>query len=300
MGRRIRSIKPEILEDEKTSNLTDHEWRLFVSLWLLADDYGNFRADTRWLTSQVFWATDNQDSREPLETLARLSVIRLYAVNGQSYGSIINWTKHQKIDHPSSPSVPGPDKEDHEQKQPVTESSRDTTDVLARTSRESRWSLAPDQDQDQDQDQDPTIVPRESARAPVLAVFEHYRIHHPAARVIGKKTETLLRARLSEGFTVDELKKAIDGNHRDPHCCGQNDRGKEYHDLELIVRDDSHVRKYIASADAAPIRQLSKRDQATQRNVEAFLAGGTNAGLGQSSVRDQSRADVRLLPKHAG
>ena len=54
MAGRIRSIKPELLEDEKAAALSDAAWRLFVSSWLLADDYGCFRAGPRYLAALVW------------------------------------------------------------------------------------------------------------------------------------------------------------------------------------------------------------------------------------------------------
>lgn len=109
MSGRIRTIKPELIEDEKTASLADDEFRLFIGLFLLADDFGNFRANPVWLQGQVFWCrTTSRDPREMLATLSGLSLIQLYEVHGQQYGHICGWSKHQKVDHPSRPRVPGP------------------------------------------------------------------------------------------------------------------------------------------------------------------------------------------------
>ena len=74
MSGRIRTIKPELLEDEKTASLSDSEFRVFIGLLLLADDYGNFRANPTWVRSQIYWARDDVGQiRETLATLSRLS-----------------------------------------------------------------------------------------------------------------------------------------------------------------------------------------------------------------------------------
>ena len=52
MAGRIRSIKPELLDDEVAAGLSDAAWRLFVSSWILADDHGCFRAGARYLAPQ--------------------------------------------------------------------------------------------------------------------------------------------------------------------------------------------------------------------------------------------------------
>ena len=105
---RIRSIKPEILEDEKTAKLSDLEWRTFVSLLLLADDYGNFRANPGRIAGAAFWAHEDVELKPALERLSGVGLIRLYEVDGQRYGHITGWTKHQKVDHPGKPTCPPP------------------------------------------------------------------------------------------------------------------------------------------------------------------------------------------------
>lgn len=93
-------------------------------------------------------------------------------------------------------------------------------------------------------------VPSEPCPAeagPVDAVLAHYRSYHPRSRP-GAKERKLVASRLAEGYSPADLQAAIDGNHRDPHCCGQNERGTEYHDLTLIFRDSSHVQRYMAVA----------------------------------------------------
>lgn len=83
------------------------------------------------------------------------------------------------------------------------------------------------------------------ARDDVQEIWQHYRSHHPgAAKVLraGRKEYGLIRARLQD-YTADELKQAIDGYHRDPWHRGENDRGKPFLALTLILRDASHVQQ---------------------------------------------------------
>ena len=79
-----------------------------------------------------------------------------------------------------------------------------------------------------------------------MEVWEAYREHHPAARLTttGKNPRRqLIIAKLKE-YPVDVLVAAVHGNHNDPHANGQNDRNREYHDLELILRDAKHIEEY--------------------------------------------------------
>lgn len=131
MSGRIRTFKPELLEDEKTAGLTDAEFRLFAAIVLLSDDHGNTRANPKWLTSQVWWRRrPSGDPSKAFVTLTQIGLVTPYEANGQHYVHVTNWDKHQRIDKPSKPRVPGP----IEPKDIPTlsnDSSRDTRETLA-------------------------------------------------------------------------------------------------------------------------------------------------------------------------
>lgn len=141
MSGRIRTIKPELLEDEKTASLSDSEFRVFIGLLLLADDYGNFRANPTWVRSQIYWARDDVGQiRETLATLSRLSLVSLYTVSGQQYGHISGWSKHQRVDKPGKPRVPSRPIKNTEENNDVGQ----IRETLARPSQQSHGTLAPD------------------------------------------------------------------------------------------------------------------------------------------------------------
>lgn len=142
--RRIRSIKPEILEDEKTAGLSDTAFRIYVSIFTLADDHGNLRAGARFVEKQVFWSRDpGIPFAEAWAELTSCGLVREYAVDGQRYAHIRNWDKHQKIDHPSKPKVPLPP-EEHASGTHCVPDSRDSRETLANP----RETLEMDQDQE--------------------------------------------------------------------------------------------------------------------------------------------------------
>lgn len=171
---RIRTLKPEILTDEKTAALSDTEWRLFVSCIVMADDYGNFRASPSFLHSQAFWSasTSREDSRKALETLARVSLLSLYQVAGQQYGHVVGWDRHQRVDHPGKALCPGP-----EQATSTTcdTSSREPRENLAKIPE----TLAPDRDQEKDQDQGPRPRKRSPAARVESAAFTEFWTAYP-------------------------------------------------------------------------------------------------------------------------
>jgi uncharacterized protein YdaU (DUF1376 family) len=80
-------------------------------------------------------------------------------------------------------------------------------------------------------------------------VFNHW------AKVMGKNNQSKFNAkrkgavnsRFKEGYTVDQIKQAIDGCANTPHNMGQNDRGELYNDLELICRNGSNVERFAGN-----------------------------------------------------
>ena len=143
---RIRTIKPEMLDDEKVAALPHLAWRLFVSLIMTADDYGNQHGAPAKIRGTALWATDatDADTRESLARLSRDSLIALYSVRGQAYVSIVGWSKHQRVDKPGRPIVPGPEQVDSH----ASEDSRESRE----TCENPRESIATDLDQDHDQE----------------------------------------------------------------------------------------------------------------------------------------------------
>ena len=113
MSRRIRTIKPSILEDEKTATLSHFEFRIFVSLIVLADDHGNLQGRAQYVRTQALGESTTEADLEAVRSaLARLDEIGLtlnYRVNGQRYISVCGWKKHQRITNAGKPIVPGPE-----------------------------------------------------------------------------------------------------------------------------------------------------------------------------------------------
>jgi hypothetical protein len=93
----------------------------------------------------------------------------------------------------------------------------------------------------------------------VSEIFFHWQ------SVFGKERSILrgvrkrkIEARLKDGFTVDQLKKAIDGVIRSDFHMGRDKKtdGKTYIDFKTIFRDEEQVEKFIEMADK---RVLSKQ-----------------------------------------
>jgi len=151
---RIRTIKPEWLDDERLIEAGSDARVLSIALIVLADDYGRGRAGEFWLAGRVFPA--HAKNRETLaKSLGSLApwFVRVYEVKKQRYYQIQNWEKHQKVDRPGKPRVPAPDPEPD----PVTAGDPCASSTHAKdrvTHAKDPGTHATDQDQDQDQDRD--------------------------------------------------------------------------------------------------------------------------------------------------
>lgn len=115
MAGRIRSIKPEVLDDEVALELSDAAWRLWVSSWVIADDHGRLRASPKYLAAEVWKDTRRTETaQEAVDELVRAGLGRRYHVEGQLYFELkpAGWRRHQRIDKPGKERVPVPMEED--------------------------------------------------------------------------------------------------------------------------------------------------------------------------------------------
>lgn len=77
-------------------------------------------------------------------------------------------------------------------------------------------------------------------------VFNYWRIttNHIRAKFDAKRVR-IINAAFKLGFTVDELKQAIDGCVKSSWHMGRNEHKRKYDDIGLILRDAAHVEQFI-------------------------------------------------------
>lgn len=90
--------------------------------------------------------------------------------------------------------------------------------------------------------------------ADVRDVLDHWRVQ------MGKTSRTLtpadgkrakaVRARLRQGFTVDRLKRAVDGCGRSAWHMGENPQQRRYDDIADICASESSVEKFEAVVES--------------------------------------------------
>jgi hypothetical protein len=81
----------------------------------------------------------------------------------------------------------------------------------------------------------------------VQEVFSYWQqvLEHPKAKLDLKRQRAIKQA-LKTGYTVEQLKQAIDGCAKSPFNMGQNERNKRFDDISLILRDASHIEGFIS------------------------------------------------------
>lgn len=140
-----------------------------------------------------------------------------------------------------------------------------------------------------DSESSPAAPVRVDRSSDIREVFAHYRQYHPrfAANPSSRSREWgLIRGRLEEGFTLDQLRRAIDGNHLSPFHCGENERQKTYHGLELIFRNATKVQEFLEVAEHPPPPRLSEKSQRTFSAAESFLNKRSQEDARQHAKKD--------------
>jgi len=97
----------------------------------------------------------------------------------------------------------------------------------------------PDTDTDTDTDKNKT---GEQVRQ--LFDFWQDELNHPRAKLDSKRRRAI-KARLKDGYTVDDIQKAITGCKHSPFHQGENDNKSVHDDIELICRNAVKLDQFI-------------------------------------------------------
>lgn len=105
-----RIIKDSILTSETVGGLDDLTWRVFVSLIVLADDFGRGKANPAIIRGQAFPLREDvtaEQIRESLNRLAEVGALIFYQAEGVVYFCLPSWSKHQRLRY-TKPRTPDP------------------------------------------------------------------------------------------------------------------------------------------------------------------------------------------------
>jgi hypothetical protein len=115
MAGRIRTIKPDLLDQERFAQLTDAGVRLFTGCLALVDDAGVCPAGPTYLGGRIFYARPRSPISigKLLAELERARLVDLFVVDLAHYLAIIGWAEkgaptYQRIDKPQASRFPLP------------------------------------------------------------------------------------------------------------------------------------------------------------------------------------------------
>lgn len=93
----------------------------------------------------------------------------------------------------------------------------------------------------------------------VLDVFQHWQkvMGHSKAILDEKRFNVILKA--MKNYSIDDLKKAIDGCANTPHNMGKNDSGQRYDGIHLIFKDADQIERFMRNASANGSSEKEKR-----------------------------------------
>lgn len=123
----------------------------------------------------------------------------------------------------------------------------------------------------------PTPAAEEKVRSradDIRAVVAHYKTYFPTRfRRFDSGTPewSKINARLDEKFTAEELCLAIDGMMRSPFHQGDNEDGRRYDSLELVMRSAGKVEQFLSIMQREPAPVLAKKTSASVRAKDQII-----------------------------
>ena len=109
MARLSRPLKTAFWDDDKVCRMSrDARLTLAGLITKMADDEGRFIATPAAIGGALF---PNDELSHPrikkwLGEIESQGIVRVYRVNGGTYGQLAMWAKHQKPPHPSASTIP--------------------------------------------------------------------------------------------------------------------------------------------------------------------------------------------------
>lgn len=192
----------------------------------------------------------------PCKTYYRINKLELekaliqYAENQQTS---LRKTSKQESEKPTN--------QTRENQRSITEN---TTEITQETTTETTYKKA----------QAPAVV-SDNGNSVISTVFSHWQnVHGKAKAKLTSNRLQKIKARLKEGYTVEQLCRAIDGVKLSPYHMGKNDTGTVYDDLTTILRDGAQVEKFSALAENPHAKAIANGQYSatTARNIQAAQA----------------------------
>ncbi len=231
----MRPIKPEIWQSRDFRALSSLGRLAFICLISNADDEGRLKTDAGHL-AETFLQAPSDAIQTQLFRMEELGMVITYERRGTRYLALRNWLEHQAVPHPKPSELPQPPKFKRGAKP-----NKGQFEFSFRMQAHEKVALIPNGTQTQTKPE-PELSLSADVADPVKAVFAEWltSTHKTARTLLDAKRRAVIRNALSVYPLVDVL-DAVQGWQAFPHNRGENDRHREFNDLELLLRDSAHI-----------------------------------------------------------
>lgn len=155
---------------------------------------------------------------------------------------------------------------------------------------------------------DSTSQPAEKKESGIEQVFDYWRrsLNHPTSKLTPTRRRRIAD-RLKDGYSVDDIKHAIDGCSMSPHNMGVNDTGTVYDDIELICRSGEKLERFLGiynnkltggnNGATRPNHRETAGERAARETLELIGSlTGANSGDDRSDSKDAAPPRLALPP----
>lgn len=271
---RIRTVKPELFKHEDLFDLEQKSGLpiriAFVGLFTCCDRDGRFKWRPRALKLDII-PYDECDFSRVLDALVTRGFVVRYTSDGDEFGYIPTFLKHQVINNKESKSI-----------LPVPDESLYLSMTSTRESRVSHAMVTPlfkDQGEGKGKEgkgrekegEGKEIYVEQKPLDPAGTIFAYWqKLMNSPKSVMDDKRKSLI-AKALKLYDPATVCKAIRGCSKTPHNMGQNDRNTKFNSLNLILRDADRIDYFCALDDTTARPSAESTADMNARVMAEFL-----------------------------
>ena len=260
---RNRMIKSEFWTSEQIIFCSPLARLLFIGLWNFADDNGVHPASHIKIKAEVF-PGDNIDIKQIkiwIEELIGHGLLKSYITNEKEYWFVTGWKTHQKIDKPTYRYPPPPSNlinllntsSTNTQEQVCEYSTNGHQELVEYSPNSSDERKGKEKVKKTHRDTENKSSAEECSnlsKSNVMELFSHWQkiMNHPNAK-LDKSRNKIIENAFKLGYSISDLKQAIDGCKKTPYNMGKNDSGQVYDGIHLIFRNAENIERFMKNAE---------------------------------------------------
>lgn len=243
-----RAVSTSLRKSDKWRNVSDQARVLWLGILLTSDAYGRMEGDT--LTLQALAVGKHKGwtktkTKKALDELIEASLVYSYKTDDDEYIELANFDDHQHgefLRHRGVPTTPLPPWADDDgvTTEPPTNEANIASNATGGPAGVNNKQI---QKQIQIQTQ-------------IMSVFEHWVKTdvetgggRAAGRILNAKRKKLIKDRLKEGYTVEQMQQAITAFCNDPWHKGDNPRQTRYTGVATLLKSGDKIESGLQKYD---------------------------------------------------